>query len=119
MKYTGEYTYEQKQDFAVNEIEEEGYLSFETLRGRINGLTKRDLNRMVKEGVLCVLSNKTYDTPERRDKRLYHWRHEAAIWCETCNNFSFKMNDYGTCQFCGFISKPHYIFPMKPRGEYT
>lgn len=119
MKYTGDYTYEHKRQFAVNEIEVDGFMSWETLRGRINGLKKTDLNRMVKEGVLCVLSNKTYDTPERRDSRLYHWRHKALIWCDTCNNFSFKRNDYGTCQNCGHISRPRYIFPMKPHGEYS
>lgn len=118
MIYTGVYTYEQKKEFVINEINDNGFLSCETLRGRISGLTKRQLNRMVKEGAICILSNKCYDTIERRDSRLYYWRHKGLIWCDTCNNFSFKTNDYGTCQVCGHVSKPRYIFPMKPHGSY-
>lgn len=119
MQYTGTYTYEQKRQIAVNEIEADGYLSWKTLRGRINGLKKTDLNRMVREGALCVLSNKTYDTPERRDKRLYSFRHDYLMWCETCNNFTF-MTDYGDrCKVCKEKSKYRCIFPMKPHGSYA
>lgn len=119
MIYTGSYTYEQKREFVINEINDDGFLSKETLMGRIKCLKKTELNRMVREGVLCVLSNKTYDTPERRDKRLYSFRHDYLMWCETCNNFTF-MTDYGDrCKVCKEKSKYRCIFPMKPHGSYA
>lgn len=119
MRYTGkDYTYEEKRKFCIKEINFDGFLSKETLQSRINGLHWKDLARMVMEGSLCVLSNHCYDIPEKRDKRLYWFRHSFLMWCDNCNRYSFRNRDLGVCQNCKCKSALHDIFPMSAYGEY-
>lgn len=100
------------------EINNDGFLSWESLCKRIPELSYRDLLKLVVRGDLCILSNHCFDIPEKRDKRLYWFRHSFLMWCDNCNGYSFRHRDLGVCQNCKCKSALYDIFPMSAYGEY-